>query len=29
LLNIGFKNISILYDGSWTPFSFNTHGIIQ
>ena len=29
LLDTGYKTISILYDGSWKPFSFNTHGIIQ
>jgi histidinol-phosphatase (PHP family) len=29
LLTIGFNTISILYDGKWQPFSYNTHGIIQ
>jgi histidinol-phosphatase (PHP family) len=29
LLSIGFKQISVLYDGSWKPFSFNTHGFIR
>jgi histidinol-phosphatase (PHP family) len=26
---IGFKSLSILHEGTWKPFSFNTHGIIH
>ncbi|MEJ7644411.1 MAG: histidinol-phosphatase [Chryseolinea sp.] len=29
LLDTGFTKLSILHDGSWKPFSFNVHGIIQ
>lgn len=29
LEQIGFKKISILHEGSWKPFSFNTNGIIN
>lgn len=28
LLDIGFKTVTILHEGRWKPFSFNTHGII-
>jgi len=29
LSNIGFKSITILREGTWKSFSFNTHGIIH
>ncbi len=29
LKSIGFKTISVLYEGAWKPFSFNEHGIIR
>ena len=29
LKKIGFKTISVLYEGAWKPFSFNEHGIIR
>jgi histidinol-phosphatase (PHP family) len=29
LLKIGFKSIMVLHEGTWKPFSFNTHGIIN
>jgi histidinol-phosphatase (PHP family) len=29
LLKIGFTSIMVLHEGTWKPFSFNTHGIVN
>lgn len=29
LQDIGFTSMSVLHEGNWQPFSFNTHGIIR